>query len=178
MNNANHRLHAGIAALVVSLSSLGGRALAAPSGQAASQLNAQAAAFGIQGAALVPLARAQAVTDGSALQNDPQAVMAALFATPKTLKTFVKCDYGGEHLTVPIQRWETGYMVTKDATGNEVRQSYQYPIIDLGNFRQVGDGQLCWQVCHEACDGYGACWLSCTYHCTNGGGEGDPRRKG
>jgi hypothetical protein len=93
------------------------------------------------------------------------------------VKATVVAKQNGKQLSLPIARWETGTLITKDEkTGAEVRQDFKYPVFDHSQFRLFGDNSLCWQVCRDACDGYGVCHAVCWEHCASQGGEGDPRK--
>ena len=160
--------------MAFSLTLIGVRAFAAAS-VAVAQLKAQAVTLGAEEPNVAAAATPKA-EDPRAQRNETSGGISSLFATPTTRKTSVSCEYRGREVTVPILRWETGVNITKDSKGQEVRQEYQYPIIELGDYQAEGDGGLCWNTCKNACDGYGVCWLSCTYHCTSQGGSGDPRK--
>lgn len=87
-------------------------------------------------------------------------------------------DHSREY-KLPIKKWEKGALITKDEkTGGEVRQEFVYPIFDCAatEIRIQGDNSLCWEVCKEACDGYGVCHSVCWWKCASQGGEGDPRK--
>lgn len=100
------------------------------------------------------------------------------FKKPISLKTFGTAKVAGRTVRIPVQRWADATVITNDEGGKQVAHSYQYPIFaQPAEIVKCGDGGLCWQVCHDVCDGYGACWLSCTYNCTSQGGSGDPRPK-
>ena len=153
----------------------GGRVMAeSPSPMA--QLKTQAATLKI---ATEDMVSAPKMEDGPASTREQEtAEIAAFFAGPEKLEMSATCKIADQEVAIPVLRWETGVMVTKDRDGKEVRQEYRYPILDLSHgVHTLGDGQLCWQVCKKMCDGYGACWLSCAYHCVSQGGEGDPRPK-
>ncbi|HAZ08679.1 MAG TPA: hypothetical protein DCZ01_09210 [Elusimicrobia bacterium] len=85
---------------------------------------------------------------------------------------------GGEY-NLPIKQWEEGVLITKDEkTGAEVRHDFLYPIFDYAASKMLiqGDNALCWEVCREACDGYGVCHSVCWWKCASQGGQGDPRK--
>ena len=93
-------------------------------------------------------------------------------------KSKVTIQKKSESLSLPISKWETGVVITKDEkTGSEIRQEFKYPIIDYSGSHILGDNSLCWQVCKDACDGYGVCHTVCWWKCASQGGEGDPRKK-
>jgi len=169
MNRCRGLVQAGIA---LSLALMGGTGYAQDA-VALAQLKAQAAAVGAE-----QPSKSQVTTPPSeAVAAQGSQEPSALFAAPKTLKMSATCEYEGQTVTVPVLRWETGVMTSKDSNGQDVRQEFQYPILaPVPDFHTKGDGGLCWDLCRHVCDGYGVCWLSCTYHCTSQGGPGDPRR--
>ena len=92
-------------------------------------------------------------------------------------KSVVKLEQKGKETTLRILKWETGTLITKDEkTGADVRQTFKYPVLDQSGFHTMGDNTLCWQVCKDACDGYGVCHAVCWWKCAGQGGEGDPRK--
>ena len=149
-------------------------ALAAQTTGAAADLRAQAAALGVTAPAAVPTPAASPA-GGVSKTGEPKA--SAMVEGPAEHKMAGTCSFEGRKVSYTVQRWETGVMTTKDAAGNEVRQSFEYPIIaPLNDFHTMGDFGPCWNVCHDVCDGYGVCWAACTIQCARHGGPGDPRR--
>ncbi len=140
---------------------------------AMTQLKAEASVIG--GGQIKPL-QVPPQPNEEAVQIAGEAEIMALLSAPRERKMSVSFNYEGRSVTVPILRWETGTITTKNSQGQTVEQKFEYPLVDTSSYMlPVGDGQLCWQVCHRACDGSGACFLECTYHCVRQGGDGDPR---
>ncbi|MHB2027036.1 MAG: hypothetical protein ACYCPQ_10470 [Elusimicrobiota bacterium] len=140
---------------------------------ALAQLKSEASAIGA-GQTVPSAVPPKPNAEGSQIAGEAE--ITALLNTPDEHKTSVSFNYEGQNITVPILHWETGIITSKDSQGQTVQQTFEYPLIDTsGYLLPVGDGQLCWQVCHRACNGSGACFLECAYHCVRQGGEGDPR---
>lgn len=78
---------------------------------------------------------------------------------------------------VPIAAWETAVITMKDSKTGQMRsEEIRYPVFDLAGIAQpMGDNSLCWEVCKDACDGYGVCHAFCWTKCASQGGPGDPR---
>ena len=93
------------------------------------------------------------------------------------VKASASGEQNGKKVTLPIKKWENGTLITKaHKRGADVKQQFKYPVFDQSGFHAMGDNTLCWQVCKDACDGYGVCHAVCWTRCASQGGEGDPRR--
>ena len=91
----------------------------------------------------------------------------------RKLQVIVQKD--GKAIYLPIAKWETGAVITRDdKTGLGFRQEFKYPIIDYLGYEISGDNSLCWQMCKDACDGVGVCHSVCWWKCASEGSAGDP----
>lgn len=119
----------------------------------------------------------------SARHEDKRAVSNQILNTKSLKDTSVKmANPQQESQSFNIETYTHLPLCVKSNTANAVSVVFSLPPNAgnscIANFELTGDGGLCWQVRSEDCNGSGACWLSCTYHCTTQGGEGDPRKHG
>lgn len=117
-------------------------------------------------------AQEQAVKEITRMTKASKAVAFPL-ASPKQACT----EHPVRPVCVPIAAWETAVITTKDGKTGQMRsEEIRYPVFDLAGIVQpMGDSSLCWQVCKDACDGFGVCHAVCWTKCSGQGGPGDPR---